>query len=118
VLPTEHVAGVRGRKPAAAGEPPQHSAPHLGGDGRERLRRQILSGSELDLAVGAALQYPVDDTAMGVDAAVQCRAEAVDKADRPEARVQCGPGTGLLQVTLDHTQEDLEHRAEGLGFAL
>ena len=64
MVPAEHVAGVSGRKPAAAGEPPQHSAPHLGGDGRERLRRQILSGSELDLAVGAALKHPVEDAAL------------------------------------------------------
>ena len=103
MLPTVHVADVRGRKPAAADEPPPHSAPHLGSDDRERLRRQILSGSELDLAVGAALKHPVEDAAEGMDVAVPCRFEAVDKAYRPIARARGrAPRTGLLQVALYH----------------
>ena len=40
------------------------------------------------------------------------------KLTAPKRASGAAPGTGLLQVTLDHTQEDLEHRAEGLGFAL
>ncbi len=40
------------------------------------------------------------------------------KLSRPEPCARGDPRTGLLQVALDHPQDDVEHRTEGLGFAL
>lgn len=97
LLPGQHRFGVRSLQQPAAGKPPQHPPAHLRGDGRERLRGQGLGGSELDLTVGAALKYPVEDAAVEMDVAVQCRAKPVHEAHRPEPCARPRPGTGLLQ---------------------
>ncbi len=55
---------------------------------------------------------------MAMHMAVQCRTEAVDKADRPEPRARVGPRIGLPQMALDRAQEDREHGTERPGFAL
>jgi hypothetical protein len=105
----------------AAGKPSQHPDAHLFCDGGDGLRCQFSAGAKAhglrdSTRILDRLEAPVDDAAMVMNMAVKGGTEAVDKADRPEARMRAG-AAAPAQMGLDDAQQDMQHGADGLRLA-